>query len=120
MKIRVDPEDRLFSQLIRIMFPICQACHKMRSTQVHHWKGRRHQSVRFDFDNAWAVDFGCHRKFEEDSDFAMRMQKKRLGDKYDAFVIKAASVCKRHDCDKKLIRKWLRAEIVKLGETPVC
>lgn len=114
MRIRRDPLDALFSEYIRLLKPRCEVCFRNASTQVHHWKGRRYQSVRFDPDNAWAVCFACHRKFEEDPEWAIQMQRKRLGARYDSFVLKANVVVKRYDADKKILKIWLQREIKKL------
>lgn len=110
MRIRTNPLDVLFSQLMRKKKPRCEVCGKL-ATQVHHWKGRRCQSVRYDPDNAWCVCFTCHRKFEEDAHFAVEMQKRRLGDRYDAFILKANSICKRTNSDKVLLKIWMMQEM---------
>ena len=112
MKIRINALDSLFSKLIRKQRPNCEICGKA-STQVHHWKGRRNQSVRYDPDNAWSVCFTCHRRFEEDPDFAMRMQKKRLGPRYDNFILKANGICKRTNSDKFILKLWMEQELSK-------
>lgn len=117
MRIRRDPLDALFSKLIRKQRPICEVCHKNSSTQVHHWKGRRHQSVRFDPDNAWAVCFACHRKFEEDPPWAIQMQQKRLGARYDSFVLKANMIVKRYAHDKAMLKLWLVKELERLEKS---
>ncbi len=113
MRIKTDPADVAFSAYIRAKYPRCQVCGKP-STQVHHFKGRRFQSVRFSEDNAWAVCFTCHRKFHEDADFAVTMQKKRLGSEYDAFIFNATRVQKRIAAEKKAIAEHFRNELKKL------
>ena len=115
MKIRIDPADTLFSKLIRAMYPICQGCHSRSSSQTHHFKSRKYQGVRFDPDNAWAVCFTCHRKFHEDPFWGVEMMKKRLGSRFDGFVLKANMICKRYDADKKMLMIWLRSECKKVG-----
>lgn len=117
MNIRRDPLDKLFSEMIRLERPRCEVCGRNEASQVHHWKGRRHQSVRFDPDNAWAVCFACHRKFEEDPPWAIEMQKKRLGNRYDSFVLKSNMIIKRFDHDKAMLKLWMQNEIKKLKGT---
>lgn len=112
MKIRIDPLDQLFSKLIRAWRRRCEICGK-ESTQLHHWKGRRHRSVRYDPDNAWSLCFGCHRKFHEDPSWAVEMQKKRLGLRYDHFILKANGICKCTNSDKKLLEIWIKQELRK-------
>jgi 5-methylcytosine-specific restriction endonuclease McrA len=111
MKIRIDPLDTKMSSLVRKMYPVCQACHSASSTQVHHWKGRRHRSVRFDLDNLWAVCFTCHRKFHEDPKFSVDKQALRLGERFNAFILKANSICKRTSEDKKMIGFWIDQQL---------
>jgi hypothetical protein len=110
MRIKIDKADATFSKYMRAKYPACQVCGKP-SSQCHHFKGRRFQSVRFDENNIWVVCFGCHRKFEEDADFAVSMQRKRLGAGYDAFIVNANSVMKRSEIDKKEIAKYFTEKL---------
>jgi len=113
VKIKIDPIDALFSKMIRQKNPICEVCHRARSSQVHHFKGRRYQSVRFSKENAWAVCFTCHRKFHEDPEWGVMKMKQRLGEDYDKFILKASYVCRRKDVDKKAIQLWIQKEMEK-------
>ncbi len=115
MEIRRDPADTAFSAYIRAKYPRCQICGKP-STQVHHFKGRRFQSVRFSEDNAWAVCFTCHRRFHEDADFAVTMQIKKLGSqaRYDLFVLNSNKLFKRNSVETKAIAEHFRNELKKL------
>ena len=112
MKIRIDPLDTKFSKMIRTKKPICESCHTRSSSQVHHFKGRRHQSVRFDPDNAWALCFTCHRKFHEDPEYAVVMAKARLGIRYDSFILKANMIRPKYTVDRKLLSLWMDQEIL--------
>ena len=114
MKIRIDPLDTAFSKLIRAQRPVCEICQKNKATQIHHWKGRRYQSVRFDPDNVWAVCFFCHRKFEEDPEFSMFVMKKRLGKRFDAFILKANTPKPKYMVDRKLLKIWMEQEMKKV------
>jgi 5-methylcytosine-specific restriction endonuclease McrA len=115
MRIKSDPADVAFSQYIRAKYPRCQVCGKP-STQVHHFKGRRFQSVRFSEDNAWAVCFTCHRRFHEEPDWAVWQQMNRLGgqSKYDLFIFNTNQIKQRSSVDKKEIAKHFRDELKKL------
>jgi hypothetical protein len=115
MEIRRDPADTAFSAYIRAKYPRCQICGKP-STQVHHFKGRRFQSVRFSELNIWAVCFTCHRRFHEEPDFAVRMQTERLGSqvKYDLFIFNANQITKRSTAEKKAIAEHFRNELKKM------
>ena len=115
MDIRRDPADTAFSAYIRAKYPRCQVCGKP-STQVHHFKGRRFQSVRFSEDNAWAVCFTCHRRFHEEPDFAVDKQIDKLGGtyNYNNFLITSGIVTKRTAFDKKQIAAYFRNELKKL------
>ena len=115
MKIKTDPLDTAFSKLMRKKYPVCQLCHSAKSSQVHHFKGRRHQGVRFDQDNIWVVCFACHRRFEEDPDLGVVMQKKRLGKGYDAFIVRANMVVRRRDVDRELLKMYLKQEMGKFS-----
>lgn len=116
MRIRIDPLDTKFSKLIRAWHPICECCNQNSSTQVHHFKGRRYQSVRYLPENVLALCFSCHRKFHEDPIFAVDFMKKRLGDKYDSFVLRANAICKRYSEGKKLLGLWIGQELNKINK----
>lgn len=114
MRIRIDPLDREFSKMVRLKKPLCEVCAKHPSSQVHHFKGRRHQNTRYDEENCWAVCFGCHRRFEEDPSWAVAQQQKRLGKDYDAFIMRANMIKKRTSSDKKVLTAWIKNEIERI------
>ena len=115
MKIKIDPLDTAFSKLMRKKYPVCQLCHSAKSSQVHHFKGRRHQNVRFDEENIWCVCFMCHRRFHEDPELACSMQRKRLGDNYDAFILRANQRKSRRDVDRELLKMYFKQEMGKFS-----
>lgn len=115
MRIKRNPLDILFSKLIRTQRPECEICKRNPSSQIHHFKGRRYQSVRYDPQNVWAVCFACHRKFEEDPPWAVSQMQKRLGLKYDQWVLMANMICKRYDDDKAALKLWMERELKKLS-----
>jgi hypothetical protein len=117
VKIKIDPIDTLFSKMLRLIYPVCQACRIRLSSQVHHYMGRRHQSVRFSVDNCWAVCFTCHRRFHEKPEWGREMMQKRLLNNYDNFIFLANRVCKRTEADRKVLKIWMNEEIKKMGET---
>lgn len=113
MKIKINPLDAKFSKLVRLKNPICESCKIHASSQIHHFKGRRYKSVRYDFDNCLAVCFQCHRKFHEDPVWAVDFMKKRLGNRWNKFILKAEAICKRYKHDKKLLEIWINSELKK-------
>ncbi len=115
MKIKIDQADQAFSAYIRAKYPRCQVCGKQ-ATQVHHFKGRRFQAVRFSEENAWAVCFTCHRRFHEEPDWAVDIQEKRFDkkDNYILFILTANTICKRTSEEKKIIAAHFRDELKKL------
>ena len=115
MKIKVDGIDVIFSKYIRAKHPLCQVCGTRNSTQIHHYMGRRFQSVRFSEENAWSVCFSCHRKFHENPEWAATMQKKRLGKGYDAFIVRANMVVRRRDVDRELLKMYFKQEMGKFS-----
>ena len=79
MKIRLDPLDKLFSQLVRLRDGgICQYCGK-KGTQTSHFHSRRKRSTRLDLDNACWLCFSCHRFLDEHPNKHTEFFKKRLG-----------------------------------------
>lgn len=100
MRIKRTRADDIFSKLIRKRDNyICQVCLKKfppAKLQCHHHIGRRHFSVRFDYDNAIAICFGCHRKFHENPSWHVEWWKKRLGEeRYRALIVKSNLIQKR-------------------------
>ena len=85
MKIKIDPLDTLFSQFIRQRAQgKCEKCkqpREMKALQCSHFHGRRKKSVRWDEDNASALDFHCHQYFTENPLEHTEWFKKRLGEK---------------------------------------
>lgn len=95
MKINIKPLDALFSKLTRKERPICEVCKRRSSTQVHHYFGRRHKSVRFDDMNIVSLCFPCHRKMHEDPEFGRDWMLRKLGqDKYDNLVLRKNTIGK--------------------------
>jgi 5-methylcytosine-specific restriction endonuclease McrA len=119
MRIKRDKADELFSKLIRNSYPICQACGMRRASQVHHFKGRRYQAVRFSKENIWSVCFPCHRRFHEDPEWGREKMIKRLGvNGYDDFNKMANYICKRNKLDKKILAITFKKELESLISLP--
>ncbi len=116
MKIKIKPEDQAFSKYLRAKHPVCQACHKRSSSEVHHFIHRRHQAGRFSEDNCWAVCFTCHRKFEEDPEWAVKKQKCRFlsEDEYNEFYVAMQRVMQRKKFEFKIIQKHFEDEYEKI------
>ena len=82
MKIRVDKLDVLFSKFIRLRAKNhCERCgaYKEKGLQCCHFHSRRKHSVRYDEDNACALDFGCHQYLDSHPLEKIEFFKKRLG-----------------------------------------
>lgn len=108
MAIKRDKYDKVFSDLVRIRANwTCEMCGRHypdSSTRSglhcsHHF-GRRHQSVRYDPDNAASLCFACHNKVAEDPDLHRRFFIERLGEGGYQLLIER----------KNFIKKWLKGE----------
>lgn len=113
MRIKIFPEDALFSRYIRIRDGwTCQRCHAQHdigSQGLHnsHFWGRGNWSTRFDPQNCDALCFPCHRLWGGDERDAYRAWKlKQLGERaYKALDIRAHTYAKR---DRKLAMMYVK------------
>ena len=116
MKIKINKLDRLFSEYIRTRAKgICEYCGQrksFKSLQTSHFWGRRNKSVRWDTENAAALDFYCHNILGENPEIHRDWFKNRLGDKgYQALMLRAN---KPQKPDFKLIEMELNLLIKEL------
>lgn len=69
MRIKVLALDKLVSEYVRRKSKgFCERCGRYygwQGLQCCHYHGRRAKSTRFDEDNLFALDFGCHQYFHE-------------------------------------------------------
>lgn len=97
MRIKLDKLDILFSKIVRQKADNhCEYCGKytpIKKLQCSHYHGRRKRSVRWDFDNACAVCFGCHLFLGENPYAHTEFFKKRLGsDRFEQLNIRANTI----------------------------
>ena len=62
--MKIDVNDRLFSELKCMDRKNCQRCMKDLALQCCHIFSRRHYSTRFDEDNAVVLCYSCHQWFD--------------------------------------------------------
>lgn len=116
MKIRIDKRDTVFSKLIRLRARFnCEKCGKYfplgHGLQCAHIFSRRHQSTRYDPDNAVALCFTCHQYFGEHPTIFTAWVKKHLGDyRYEALEARHATVVKRTKADAEALYQHLKGE----------
>ena len=109
MKIRVDPLDKLFSQVIRLRDEgICQYCGRQ-GNQTSHFHSRRKRSTRWDLDNAIWACFSCHLHLGEHPNKHYEFFRKRLGsDRFESLNIRAEQIFK---VDKEKIKADLEEKL---------
>ena len=118
MKIRLDPLDRLFSELIRRRSKgFCQRCgryYEWKDLQCSHFIGRSKRSTRWDEENACALCFGCHQYFTSHPYEHTEWFKARLGEeRFDLLQGRARNISKP---DRELIGIYLLQQIKELED----
>lgn len=116
MKIKVSKLDAIFSRYIRYLSGgFCKRCKKYKGAerlQVHHFHGRRKQSVRYDMENVMALCFTCHRHFHENPLEMVEAWLEWLGQtKFDALTLRANTPQK---IDKEELLKYYQDKIAQL------
>ena len=94
MRIKTTKLDKLFSEYVRKRAKgICERCLKpteFKKLQCSHFHGRRKKIVRWDPENACALDFYCHMHFTENPLEHTEWFKKRLGERrFNALLVRA-------------------------------
>lgn len=119
MRIKIRPEDSLFSNYIRSRANWkCERCLRQYTPptiglQNSHFHGRRKESVRFDPENCAALCFGCHRIMTEHPLIHVEWFKKRLGEKaFNALTLRANKTGKP---DIEMVKLFCRTEIKNMG-----
>ena len=125
MKIRIDKRDTVFSKLIRLRDRfVCQNCGKYfpkgHGLQCAHIFSRRHQSTRYDPDNACALCFTCHQYFGENPTiFAVWVVQKLLGEaRYEMLRERHNRIVRRTKADLEALYQHLRAQLKALEADP--
>lgn len=124
MKIHIDKRDTIFSKIIRLRARFnCEACGKHfpkgHGLQCSHFFGRRHQSTRFDPDNAAAHCFTCHMRFGENPIKFYAWIKSYLGDvRYEALLLRHRQIVKRTKVELEELYEHLKAEYAALQANP--
>jgi 5-methylcytosine-specific restriction endonuclease McrA len=108
-KVRLRPDDILFSKYLRAKRGKCENCGVIKNLQVSHFHGRRKENVRFDEENCDILCFTCHRVFEENPALYTNWKLKKLGKiKYDTLALRAEFYKKR---DIKANLLWIKEEL---------
>ena len=118
MKVRIDPLDRLASEVVRRQSGgYCARCGRYygwQNLQACHFHSRRKKATRWDLDNIVALDFGCHQYFHENHKEFEDFMLKRLGEQaFDMLQARTRTPVKY--VDKEAIRLYLKAKIQEIG-----
>jgi hypothetical protein len=122
MAIKRDTADALFSTLIRERAEwCCQRCGKFYPVgergglHASHVVGRRNRAVRFDPDNAFSLDYACHRYFTENPLAHIEWVKEQLGlERYDALRMRSLLPVKMSPALKAHIIGRLRSALAEM------
>ena len=124
MKIRIDKRDTCFSKLIRLRARFnCEKCRRYfplgHGLQCSHFFSRRHQSTRYDPDNASAHCFTCHQRFGENPIEFAAWIRNYLGDvRYEALQLRHMLIVKRTKVESEELYQHLKAEFKALQDDP--
>ena len=122
-KIRITPEDKLFSEYIRRRaiqrVHGCEKCgawkDDYKQLQCSHFHGRRKQSVRYHEDNAAGLCYFCHQHLGENPHEHDEWFKERLGERsFELLNIQAQQVVTKPDV--AAIRLYLKDLLARLKE----
>ena len=113
MRIRLDPLDKLFSEFVRKRSNgYCERCGSYKGwerLECCHFHSRRYKSVRYDPDNACALDFGCHQYLDSHPLEKIEFFKARLGEEgFEMLQHRARQLGKP---DKEAIKLYLQEKI---------
>jgi len=116
MKIKVDPLDVLFSQVVRARANYtCEYCGqqpKARGMHCSHFHSRRKKSVRWNLDNAACLCMGCHTYLDGNPYVHTEWFKKRLGSvKFEQLNIRAEMLVKATPQFKAEIKAYLHEQL---------
>jgi hypothetical protein len=124
VKIRIDKRDTLFSLIVRLRAAwMCDRCGqyfpKGHGLQCSHFYGRRHKATRWDFDNAAAHCFGCHRRLGENPIEFAAWVRKHLGDvRYEELTQRHNKIVKRTKAELEGLYQHLKEQYALLQASP--
>lgn len=124
MKVRIDKKDTVFSKLIRLRARFnCEKCGRYfpqgHGLQCSHFFSRRHQSTRYDPDNAAAHCFACHQRLGANPIEFTAWIKGYLGDvRYEALQLRHRQIVKRTKADAEALYQHLKNELASLEANP--
>lgn len=118
MNIRIDPLDKLASQIVRLRAKgHCQRCGRFKEfgkLQAAHCWGRRKKSVRYDLDNMLGICFTCHQLIDtEDPEAKKELFIRYLGKQGYDNLNKRANWPHLQKPDLKAIKFYLETELKK-------
>lgn len=117
--VRIDPLDKLFSTYIRMRANgHCERCLKpktIKELQCCHYHGRSNRKTRWDEENCYALDAGCHNYFHAHPlEFTEWVQAK-LGE--ERFNLLTARAYQNHSkVDRQAITLYLKAKLKELEQ----
>lgn len=132
-KIKIDINDKLFSQFKRIQHKRCQKCGRSSHLSACHIYSRTYYSTRFDPENAVVLCPGCHDWFDshkmtrclwdedkrvfapEDESFHFLVSLGHTWDGLIALYLKSRRPFKGYSFKKKMISKYLRTLIEEIS-----
>jgi len=118
MKIKVDPLDVLFSQVVRARANYtCEYCGQSgKKMECSHFHSRRKRSVRYDLGNCACLCFSCHTYLGGNPYVHTEWFKKRLGSvKFEQLNIRAEMLVKATPQFKAEIKAYLQEQLAKMG-----
>jgi hypothetical protein len=124
MKIRIDKRDTIFSKIIRLRAKWnCERCGRYfpfgNGLQCSHFFSRRHQSTRYDPDNAAAHCFACHMRLGSNPIEFTAWIKQYLGDvRYEALQLRHNTIVKRTKVELEELYQHLKEQLVALEANP--
>ncbi len=124
MKIRITKHDTVFSKIIRLRARWnCERCGRYfplgHGLQASHFFSRRHQSTRYDPDNAAAHCFTCHMYLGENPIHFTAWIKKHLGDdRYESLRLRHMLTVKRTKAELEELYQHLKEQLKALEADP--
>lgn len=116
MKIKRDPRDILFAQIIKYRDKRCVRCLRADGKlECSHIYSRRHKGTRWDEDNAKLLCFKCHRWWHENPFEAVEWVRSWMGERrYNALRMRASKITKFTKHDLEIIKQELKERLAEL------
>ena len=125
MALKITPEDKVFSQFIRMRAMVdsggCEYCGRQvesyKQLQCSHFVGRRYQNTRFEPDNACGLCYTCHNLFHDFSSINQDFFTKRIGTKrMEELEVVARTIKKMTKERREAIKADLKEKIKRLEQ----